>query len=122
MFICVMVLQVILINLARINSRFFNGLSQAERKLPSGMRVAQLHAEPLQAIPTRLIDAAATRETPIGRLIERLSSECEKLSAEVCEKRLIFAQLEDRRRHSPTAAECEKESSASRKKKCSSRQ
>jgi chromosome segregation ATPase len=47
-----------------------------------------------------LIEAAATREARIGRLIERLSSECEKLSTELCEKRLIFAQLEDKRRHS----------------------
>jgi chromosome segregation ATPase len=47
-----------------------------------------------------LIEAAASRETEIGRLIERLSSECEKLSTELCEKRLIFARLEDKRRHS----------------------
>jgi chromosome segregation ATPase len=47
-----------------------------------------------------LIEAAASRETEIGRLIERLSSECEKLSAELCEKRLIFARLQDKRRHS----------------------
>jgi chromosome segregation ATPase len=47
-----------------------------------------------------LIEAAATREARIGRLIERLSSECEKLSTELCEKRLIFARLEDKRRHS----------------------
>jgi chromosome segregation ATPase len=47
-----------------------------------------------------LIEAAASRETEIGRLIERLSSECERLNTELCEKRLIFASLEDKRRHS----------------------
>ncbi len=46
------------------------------------------------------IDAAALRETEIGRFIERLSSECEKLSAELCEKRLLIAQLQDKTRHS----------------------
>jgi chromosome segregation ATPase len=47
-----------------------------------------------------LIDAAAVRETEIGRFIERLSSECEKLSAEVCEKRLLITRLQDKTRHS----------------------
>lgn len=47
-----------------------------------------------------LIDAAAIRETEIGRFIERLSSECEKLSAELCEKRLLIAGLQDNARHS----------------------
>ena len=47
-----------------------------------------------------LIDAAAVRETEIGRFIERLSSECEKLSAELCEKRLLIGRLQDKTRHS----------------------
>ena len=47
-----------------------------------------------------LIDAAAVRETEIGRFIERLSSECEKLSAELCEKRLLITRLQDKTRHS----------------------
>lgn len=47
-----------------------------------------------------LIDAAAVREMEIGRFIERLSSECEKLSAELCEKRLLIARLQDKTRHS----------------------
>ena len=47
-----------------------------------------------------LIDAAAVREMEIGRFIERLSSECEKLSAELCEKRLLISQLQDKTRHS----------------------
>lgn len=47
-----------------------------------------------------LIDAAAVRETEIGRFIERLSSECEKLSAELCEKRLLIGRLQDKPRHS----------------------
>ena len=47
-----------------------------------------------------LIDAAATREIEIGRFIERLSSECEKLSAELCEKRLLISRLQDKTRHS----------------------
>jgi chromosome segregation ATPase len=47
-----------------------------------------------------LIDAAAAREMEIGRFIDRLSSECEKLSAELCEKRLLIARLQDKTRHS----------------------
>jgi len=45
------------------------------------------------------IHAAALREKEIGKLIERLSTECEKLSAELCEKELIISRLEDRTRH-----------------------
>jgi hypothetical protein len=41
------------------------------------------------------IHAAAVREKEIGKLIERLSLECEKLSAELCEKKLIISRLED---------------------------
>src|SRR5262249_47305942 len=41
------------------------------------------------------IHAAGVREKEIGKLIERLSSECEKLSAELCEKELIISRLED---------------------------
>jgi hypothetical protein len=44
-----------------------------------------------------LIDAAAVRETEMGRFIERLSSECDKLSSELCEKRLLITRLQ---RHS----------------------
>src|SRR5262252_1921003 len=46
------------------------------------------------------IHAAALREKEIGKLIERLSSECEKLSAELCEKELIISRLENRTHHS----------------------
>src|SRR5215467_8590399 len=46
------------------------------------------------------IHAAALREKEIGKLIERLSSECEKLSAELCEKELIISRLENRTRYS----------------------
>ena len=46
------------------------------------------------------IHAAALREKEIGKLIERLSSECEKLSVELCEKELIISRLEDTTRHS----------------------
>src|SRR5215510_7675479 len=46
------------------------------------------------------IRAAALREKEIGRLIERLSSECEKLSAELCEKELIISRLGNRTRRS----------------------
>jgi hypothetical protein len=38
----------------------------------------------------KLIDVAALRETEIGRLLERPSSECEKPSAELCEERLLI--------------------------------
>jgi chromosome segregation ATPase len=44
----------------------------------------------------KVIQAAAVRETEIGKLIERLSSECEKLTAELCEKKLMLTQLEDK--------------------------
>ena len=47
-----------------------------------------------------LSDAAAVRETEIGRFIERLSSECDKLSAELCEKRLLITRLQRKPRHS----------------------
>ena len=47
-----------------------------------------------------LIDAAAVRETEMGRFIERLSSECDKLSAELCEKRLLITRLQRKPRHS----------------------
>jgi len=46
-----------------------------------------------------LIQAAANRETEIGKLIQRLSEECGKLSAELQEKSLIVAQLEKKQRH-----------------------
>jgi hypothetical protein len=45
------------------------------------------------------IHAAALREKEIGKLIERLSSECEKLSAKLCEKELIISRLEDTTRY-----------------------
>ena len=45
------------------------------------------------------IHAAALREKEIGKLIERLSSECEKLSAELCEKELIISRLKDTTRY-----------------------
>src|SRR5262245_52883087 len=40
------------------------------------------------------IHAAALRENEIGKLIERLSSECEKLSAELWEKRINHLAIE----------------------------
>ena len=46
------------------------------------------------------IHAAALREKEIGKLIERLSSECEKLSAELCAKELIISRLKDTTRYS----------------------
>src|SRR5215831_2776862 len=41
------------------------------------------------------IHAGALREKEIGKLIERLSTECEKLSAKLCEKELIISRLGD---------------------------
>jgi chromosome segregation ATPase len=46
------------------------------------------------------IHAATVRETEIGKLIERLSSECEKLSAELCEKELMISRLKVKPRYS----------------------
>jgi chromosome segregation ATPase len=46
------------------------------------------------------IHAATVRETEIGKLIERLSSECEKLSAEICEKELMISRLKVNPRYS----------------------
>jgi chromosome segregation ATPase len=48
----------------------------------------------------RGIHAASVREAGIGRLIARLSSDCEKLSAELCEKKLIISQFETKARYS----------------------
>jgi len=47
-----------------------------------------------------VIQAAAVREKEIGKLIERLSSECEKLSVDLYEKGFMILQLEDKTRHS----------------------
>ena len=44
------------------------------------------------------IHAATLREKELGKLIERLSSECENLSAELCEKELIISRFEATRR------------------------
>ena len=67
-------------------------LQEAEAKLASRERELKQKES--------LIDAAAVRETEIGRFFERLSSECEKLSAELCEKRLLITRLQDKTRHS----------------------
>jgi len=48
------------------------------------------------------IQAAAIRETEIGKLIQRLSSECEKLTAELSEKTLMIARLEGKTRQAAT--------------------
>ncbi len=50
-----------------------------------------------------LLQAAAARETEVGKLIARLSEECGKLSAELQEKSLIVAQLE--KKHRPLISE-----------------
>ena len=44
------------------------------------------------------IHAAGVREAELGKLIERLSAECEKLSAELCEKKLMISRGEDKKR------------------------
>jgi len=67
-------------------------LQDAEAKLESQERTVQEKEAG--------IHAAALREKEIGKLIERLSSECEKLRAELCEKELIISRLENRTRHS----------------------
>ena len=67
-------------------------LQDAEAKLASQER--ELHQK------ESVIGAAAVKETEIGKLIERLSSECEKLSAELCEKQFIISRLEDTTSHS----------------------
>jgi DNA repair exonuclease SbcCD ATPase subunit len=48
----------------------------------------------------RAIHAAGMREKELGKLIERLSAECEKLSAELCEKGLTMSGAEDKTRPS----------------------
>ncbi len=44
----------------------------------------------------RCLAAASAREAEIGKLIERLSSECKRLSAELCEKSLIISRRESK--------------------------
>jgi chromosome segregation ATPase len=66
-------------------------LQEADAKLASRDRELRHKDE--------LIEAAASRETAVGKLIEQLSSECEKLSAELCEKKLLIAQLENKARY-----------------------
>jgi chromosome segregation ATPase len=46
--------------------------------------------------------AASAREAEIGKLIERLSSECERLSADLCEKSLIISRFETKPHYSLT--------------------
>ncbi|MGB7946247.1 MAG: hypothetical protein WCH75_01065 [Candidatus Binatia bacterium] len=65
-------------------------LQDAEAKLLSQKRILEENETG--------IHAATVREQEIGRLIERLSSECEKLSVELCEKELIISRLENTRR------------------------
>jgi chromosome segregation ATPase len=65
-------------------------LADAETKLAS--TEAELKAK------EALIQAAATTQTEVGKLVQRLSTECNKLSAELQEKRLIIAQFEKRER------------------------
>jgi hypothetical protein len=48
----------------------------------------------------RAVHAAGVRETELGKLIERLSAECEQLSAELYDKKLMMSQLEDKTRYS----------------------
>lgn len=59
---------------------FQHRLQEAEAKLA-------MHEKDL-AEKERIIHAAGIREKELGKLIERISAECEKLSAELCEKRL----------------------------------
>lgn len=87
---------------------------QALRKSEAELRVAmQNHRLRLQQAEGRfaycetelkhkqsLIDAAALRENEIGKLIKRLSSECEKLTRELQEKTALLASLEDKN-HTP---------------------
>jgi chromosome segregation ATPase len=47
----------------------------------------------------RTIHAAGLRETELGKLIERLSAECEKLSSELCEKQLLISRFGDKTRY-----------------------
>jgi uncharacterized protein with von Willebrand factor type A (vWA) domain len=46
------------------------------------------------------IVAASSREAEMGKLIERLSSECERLSADLCKKSLIISRFETEPRYS----------------------
>ncbi|HEU4340098.1 MAG TPA: hypothetical protein VFU31_00860 [Candidatus Binatia bacterium] len=46
-----------------------------------------------------VIEAAASREKAIGKLVVRLSAECEKLTAQLHQKSLIIARLEEKIRH-----------------------
>jgi chromosome segregation ATPase len=48
----------------------------------------------------RGIHAASVREAGMGKLIERLSAECEKLSAELCEKQSMTSRFETKTRGS----------------------
>ena len=86
-----------------------SALSRHEGDLRAGIQSLQFRLQETEAkLANRdrelkqkdaLIDAAANREIEIGRLIERLSSECESLSMELCEKRLLITQLQDKTRH-----------------------
>ncbi|MGH7828367.1 MAG: hypothetical protein ACREQ7_24700 [Candidatus Binatia bacterium] len=84
-------------------------LSRIEGDLKTNIQNLQLRSQETEAKlasqeraireKERVIQGAAAREAEIGKLIERLSAECDKLSAEVCEKGLIIARLEDKTRH-----------------------
>lgn len=49
-----------------------------------------------------VIHAAGLREAELGKLIQRLSTECDKLSAELCEKKLSAPRADDKTRPSLT--------------------
>ena len=85
-------------NLQNLQTR----LRDAESKLASRERELRQR--------DNLIDAAAAREMEIGRFIEGLSSECEKLSAELCEKRFLIEQLQNKTRHSTNGGKVWKKS------------
>lgn len=70
---------------------------QAEADQKSAIESCQLRLQETERElneKNRCILAASAREAEIGKLIERLSSECERLSADLCEKRRIISRLE----------------------------
>ena len=78
-----------------VESEFRGKILDLEQQLRNAQSELKNHATLLQE-KEALIQATAVKETEIGQLIKRLSSECETLSRELQEKNLRLTQLEEK--------------------------
>lgn len=86
------------LHVSRIEADLKANIHNLQRRLDES-EAKLAHQEKENKQKDRVIEAAGRREAEIARLIERLSSECERLSAELCEKTLTIERLGDRTRY-----------------------